>query len=138
MKTISLIFAFLVFALSSPAYARAPEQLINYPAIPVAASSGKALNADQVCQIVREVAEQKSWRVEVQPEGKLVATLSWKSDKHAIVIEVSCAAASYSVAYKDSINMNFATRDGQMVIHPYYNRFVKEVNDSVRVRLLTL
>lgn len=138
MKTINLIFAFLVFAFSCSAYARMPEQLINYPAIPVATSSGKALNADQVCQIVREVAEQKKWRVGTQPDGKLLASLSWNADKHTIVVEVSCSAASYSVVYKDSINMNFSSQDGQMIIHPHYNKFVKELNDSVRVRLMTL
>lgn len=138
MKTVNVIFAFLVFALSCSAYARTPEPVLNYPAIPVAASSGAVLTANQVCQIVREAAEQRMWLVGEQPDGKLVASLSWNASKHTIVVEVACSAASYSVSYKDSINMNFRTRDGQPVIHPHYNRFVKELNDVVRTRLLTL
>lgn len=138
MKTVNVIFAFLIFTLSCTAHARTPEPILNYSAIPVAASSGTVLTANQVCQIVREVAEQRKWLVGVQPDGKLVASLSWNASKHTIVVEVACSAASYSVLYKDSINMNFSTRDGQPVIHPYYNKFVKEVNDLVRTRLMTL
>lgn len=63
MKTIGAIFAFVVFFLPCSAYARPSESLINYPSIPVAVSSGKALTADQVCKIVREAAEEKKWLV---------------------------------------------------------------------------
>lgn len=136
MKIVNAIFAVLVSALSCSAYARHPEPLVNYPAIPAVASSGVALTAEQLCQIVREVAEQKKWLVKVQPDGKLLASLSWESEKHAIVVEATCSPASYSVIYRDSVNMKFSNRDGQPEIHPYYNRFVKEMNDAVRVRLM--
>ena len=137
MKTIGAIFAFVVFFLPCSAYARPSESLINYPSIPVAVSSGKALTADQVCKIVREAAEEKKWLVGAQPDGKLLASLSWNSSKHTIVIEIGCSDAGYSIVYKDSINMKFSSQDGQMTIHPHYNKFVKELNDSVRVRLMT-
>ncbi len=138
MKIVSSIFAIIVFALSCSAYARAPEPLVDYPVIPVATARGVALTADKVCQTVREAAEEKKWLVTVQADGRLLASLSWESNKHTIVVEVACSAASYSVIYKDSVNMKFSTRDGQSTIHPYYNRFVKELNDSIRVRLMTL
>ncbi len=138
MKIVNVIFAFLVLTLSCTANARTPEPILNYSAIPVAATSGVVLTENQVCQIVREVAEQRKWLVGVQPDGKLVASLSWNASKHTIVVEVACSAASYSVLYKDSINMNFGTRDGQSIIHPHYNKFVRELNDLVRTRLMTL
>lgn len=138
MKAVNLIFALFVSVFSCSANARAPEPVLNYQAIPVATSSGTVLAANQVCQIVREVAEQKKWLVGVQPDGKLLASLSWKENKHTIVAEIACSGASYSVIYKDSVNMNYRIRDDQPLIHPYYNKFVKEVIDTVRTRFMVL
>ena len=138
MKIIHVAFAALVVVFSSSAFARNPEPLVNYPSIPVATGSGKALTADQVCQTVRAAAEEKKWQVAVRPDGRLMASLSWNSNKHTIVVEVACTDTSYSVMYLNSVNMKFSSDGSQMTIHPHYNRFVKELNDSISVRFMTL
>jgi len=135
MKRIKMALFLLAFAVSGSVFARTPETVVNLVDLPIVAASGKVLTADQVKQTIGKVAQDKKWIVSPMQNGKLNASLSW-NNKHTIVVEIACEADRYSVTYKDSVNMNYGMRDGQPVIHPYYNRFVSELREAVRVEML--
>ena len=135
MKTLKTIFFLLAFAVSGAVFARTPEPVVNLVDQAAAPASGKVLTADEVKQLISKVAQEKKWVVNPLADGKLNASLTWNGNKHTIVVEIACDAGRYSVTYKDSINMNYSVKDGQPVIHPYYNRHVNALRDAIRVEM---
>ena len=136
MKTWKVLSFVAVMLVSGMAMARAPEVIADLVDQKAVAASGKVLTADEVRQVVTAVATKRQWEVAPQADGKLLASLSWQNAKHTIVVEIVCAAGSYSVSYRDSVNMNYLAQNGQRTIHPYYNRFVRELRDAINVELL--
>jgi hypothetical protein len=131
------IFAF-VFAVSGAVLARTPEAIVNVVDEPAVAASGKTLTAEEVKDAITKAAQTKNWVVTPTVDGKLVASLSWRNNKHTIMVEITCAPNRYSILYKDSINMDYGTWNDEPSIHPYYNRYVKELRDAIRVQMLHL
>jgi len=137
MKLIKL--AVLVFAaiVSLNAIARTPVPIINHENLSVATTSGKTLQVDQVKQAIQAAAGAKGWSVAFQADSRLLATLNVRN-KHTIVVEIAYATDKYSLQYKDSTNMHFGDLNGSKVIHPYYNKWVQELKDAIRIELLKL
>ena len=138
MNALKLILLFLALSISGLATARAPEAIENYPSVAVVAASGKALSVDEVRQVVLAAAAAKKWNVVSRADGTLLASLSWNNEKHTIVVEIVCSAGAYALRYKDSSNMNYAVLNDKPSIHPYYNRFVRDLNELVRIEAMKL
>ena len=139
MKAMKSLLLILALVLSSVAWAaRVPEAVVNVVDQPVAAASGKALTVDMVQQTISKVATMRNWEVVPQAGGRLIATLSWQNDRYTIVAEIKCKADSYSITYKESINMNYQILNGVPSIHPYYNRFVRELREAIGVEFTRL
>lgn len=138
MKVIKMALFLLAFVVSGAVFARAPEPVINVVDQPITITGGKKLTVDEVKQIISKVAQEKKWVVAPMQNGNLVATLSWKSNKHVIAVEIVCDTDRFSITYRDSVNMNYAVTDSQPVIHPYYNRFVGELRDAIRVETMRM
>jgi hypothetical protein len=151
MKTIifSIFFA-TVMSLGAPALARTSVPIVNYEKIIVATNTGNALQAEQVKQAIQAAAGSKGWSIAHQADGKLLASLTVHG-KHTIIVEIDCTAESYSLRYKDSVNMNYSpagkhsynrnstsqsNNDDVPVIHPHYNRWTQELRDAIRIELL--
>lgn len=129
--------AVLVFAaiLSLNASARDSVPIVNYDNVAVATNSGKAPNAEQVKQAIAAAAASKGWTVAPAGDGKLQATIVVRG-KHTVVVDIAYAADKYTLTYKDSINMNLIERDGQKLIHPFYNKWVQTLKEAIRLELL--
>ena len=138
MKAIKMALFLITLAVSGMASARTPEPVVNLADQAVVPSSGKALTAQEVKQLISKVAQDKKWIVTPKQDGKLNASLSWNNNKHTIVVDIACEADRYSVTYKDSVNMNYMVRDGVPVIHPFYNRHVNVLRDAIRVEALRM
>ncbi|MBS0545698.1 MAG: hypothetical protein JSR40_18405 [Proteobacteria bacterium] len=132
----ALVAATLLAA--TPAMARAPVPIINHDSIVIATGSGTAPQAEQVRQAIVAAAGAKGWTLATQADGRLLATLVVRN-KHTIVVDIAYAADSFSLNYKDSINMKFEDRvvEGK-VIHPFYNRWVQELKDAIQLELRKL
>ena len=137
MKRVQLVFLALALVVSASVMARTPEPIVDLFDQPVATASGKTPTVEEVQQALKHAAESKKWLVTPQADGKMLASLSWHN-KHTIVVELAGKAESFSISYKDSVQMNFRMRDEKPVIHPYYNRFVGELRDAIRVELMKL
>jgi hypothetical protein len=134
----SKFFAALIVAatlLVSPAFARTPAPIVNYDNIAVVTNNEKPLNADQVKKAIVAGASAKGWTTEPQNDGSLLATLVVRN-KHTVIVSIAYTSDAYSVTYKGSDNMNFGQRDGQDVIHPFYNRWVTALLEAIRIELL--
>jgi hypothetical protein len=149
-----LAILFAVTLGAGPALAqRVPVPIIDHPNLSVANSSGKPLQADQVKQAIQEAAKAKGWSLAYEPSGRILATLVVRN-KHTVVVEIAYAPDKYSIMYKDSVNMKYApnaqadprvntansgpNRSGYTggVIHPFYNSWVGELKEAIRVQLL--
>jgi hypothetical protein len=143
MKTLKLALFALLFAVSSAALARAPEPVVDLIDQPAATASGKKLTAEDVKQLIAKTAADKKWAVTSVKEGLLTASLTWNQNKHTIVINISYSADLYSLTYKDSVNMKYNKNDvrvfennyGKPEIHPYYNRYVRSLNQAIQAEL---
>ncbi len=157
MRFNPLFGLFIVLALAAgPAFAqRLPVPLVNHPDVPVATSSGKSVQVEQVKEAIQSAAKAKGWALAYELSGKMLATLVVRN-KHTVVVEVAYSADRYSLMYRDSVNMKYAAHaqsDGRInsantgyirsnydgpVIHPFYNSWVQEFKDAIRVALLKL
>jgi hypothetical protein len=136
MKALKSVLFALALIVSGSAIARPPVPMTDVVDQPIATASGKSLTAEETQAAIRSAAESRKWVVTPISDGKIAASLSWNSNKHTIVVTITPTAERYSIAYKDSVNMHYGVRDGQPVIHPYYNRFVDELRDAIRVELM--
>lgn len=116
-------------------HARTPVPIVNYENNPVATNSGKPMTADKVKQAILAAASSKQWSIAYQPNGKMQATLVMKG-KHTIVVEVAYTAENYSLTYLSSDNMKYGEVEGVPVIHPYYDRWVREFREAIRTELI--
>lgn len=136
----SKFFAGLILALAfaaGPASARWPMPIVNYPDVPVVTSSGAVPSAARVKQAIQAGATAKNWTVAQQADGKLQATLKVRG-KHTVIVQIAYTAEKYSLTYQDSIDMNYGQRNGEPVIHPFYNNWVADLKESIRSEMLKL
>ncbi len=107
----------------------------------IVTGSGKAIDADTVKKAIAAgvASNGRKWELRPAADGKtLQATLSWNSNKHTIVVEIVPTAMQYSVKYVSSVNMKYEVQSGTRVIHPFYNKYVEELIQSIRAELLKL
>jgi hypothetical protein len=126
----ALLLASLLF--TGAAYAqRATVPIIDHPNIPVATSKGGPVQAERVKQAITDAARAKNWTVAYEPSGRILATLVVRN-KHTVTVEIEYSGEKYSIKYRDSVNMK---HEGAM-IHPFYNKWVGDLKDTIRVELL--
>ncbi len=107
MKAITIsVFIAASMSFMSPAIARTSVPIVNYENVIVATNSGNTLQAEQVKTAVLVAAGSKGWSVAHQADGKMLASLTVRG-KHTIVVEISYTASSYSLHYRDSVNMHY-------------------------------
>jgi hypothetical protein len=132
-----LLLAAVLAAASIPASAqRLPVPIVNHENVPVERADGAKASADDVRKAIlaAAVATGRKWTVSEPSPGRLVATYLVRT--HTVVTEIRYTATHFSVAYSDSINMKYAPGpDGKGVIHPFYNQWVQELIQAIRLEL---
>jgi hypothetical protein len=136
MKRFLLLLALAFLALSGQVHARGTVPVVNYENVQLAGGSGKPLSVDAVKQAIRTAAAAKSWAV--TPDGDALTATLVVRNKHTVVVGITVSGDKYSLQFKDAVNMNVTERDGLKLIHPFYNRWVQELNEAIRVELLKL
>jgi len=124
----------LTLGLGGEALARRGVALQNYDNIPIVRADNKVLTDAKVREAVVKAAQISKWIVDQDAPGLLVATDSIKG-KHSLTVEVKYSATQFSIDYRDSSNLNYATGPGGPVIHPAYNKEVKALLDSINAGL---
>ena len=132
MKTRILVAAVLALTLGlgGEAMARRGVALQNYDNIPIVRADNKALTEAKVRETIVKAAQRNKWIVEQDAAGLLVATFSIKG-KHSLTVEMHYSATQFSIDYRDSSNLNYASGPSGPVIHPTYNKEVKALLDSI-------
>lgn len=135
MKSKLIASLFVLFtAAASPAIAREPVAIINHENLSIMTASGQALSKDRVRQAIMNAASNKQWSISGQGEGKMTAILNVRG-KHTVLVDIFYTPTTYSIIYRDSSNMKYTVQDGVPMIHPFYNRWVNDLRDSIRLEL---
>ncbi|MBN8452021.1 hypothetical protein [Accumulibacter sp.] len=129
------IVALLVVSLA--AQARQPVPIIDYPSNTVSTRSGKALTVEQVREAITAAARSHSWQTSPSPSGDGLQAVLNVRGKHTVVVNISFSAQAYSITYHDSTNMKYSNDPDTKVrvIHPFYNRWVSELREAIRMEL---
>ncbi|HEX9051416.1 MAG TPA: hypothetical protein VF841_12870 [Anaeromyxobacter sp.] len=126
-----------VLVAASPARARTPVPVENFPDQPVATASGRRPTLEQVQQAIASAATARQWALAKQADGSFLATRVVKG-KHTLVTAVSFTAERYSVTYHSSDNLKYEVYRGVPYIHPNYNVWTRELVEAIRIELSKL
>ncbi|HUQ26825.1 MAG TPA: hypothetical protein VM140_14260 [Burkholderiales bacterium] len=122
-----LAFASLCLVLAAKP-ARANDPIDNFENLVVPAPAGNPLSQAQVRDAIVAGAAQRQWKVNYVAAGMLVAQRN-VAGRHLVEVDIRYSPKEYSVLYRNSINMNY--RAGEATIHPNYNRWARELVDSI-------
>lgn len=126
----------LLLALTAPAQAAAPVPIVNYSDVVITTGSGKPPTAEQVKQAFIAGGNARRWTFSEPGSNQLIGSLSWGS--HTLLVTIAYTPQSYSITYRDSINLKYGMEDGKPVIHPRYNTYVQELMTRFRIELSRL
>jgi len=139
IRSIRITVAAVAILLASTAQAqRQPVPIVNHENVAIATQSRKAPSLEEVEKAIITGAQNRKWAVShVAGQPKLQAKL-FVRNKHTVVVEIAYSETAYSVRYLSSIDMKYGVQDGVPVIHPFYNRWVTDMMEGVRVELAKL
>lgn len=103
--------------------------IMNVSSTPVAAASGKALDAEQVRGAIVRAGVALGWQMKDESANTLVGTLQLRS--HTAVVEIPYSASNYSIKYRSSINLD--EKGGS--IHKNYNGWIQNLTRGINAQL---
>jgi hypothetical protein len=148
---ITILLMTLVTA-SAASYAREPVPIVDYNDVPILTSSGKPVTAEQVRAGITTAASNLRWEVSKSPSQDLLAATLHVRGKHTVIVSIPYSVEKYSIRYESSVNMKYRPADTTpamnyspgaaaqttratmtpALIHPYYNRWVQELLQSIK------
>jgi hypothetical protein len=117
---------------------RQPVPIVNHESLLVAISSATPPTAELVSKAIINGAQARKWTITRVPESSKIHAKLFVRNKHTVVVEIENTATTYSVRYVSSIDMKYRIEEGVPVIHPFYNRWVNELIESIRTELVKL
>ena len=112
---------------------RATVPVVNYNDVSFTTTSKKP-TLDRVKKAILTATETKGWVVNDKGPGKMDATLTVRG-KHTIIVLITYTTSSFSINYVDSIDMKYGVKHGEPSIHPFYNDWVKELEETIAIEL---
>jgi len=106
--------------------------IMNVTDQPVVSAAGKQLTEDQVRSSIVSAGIALGWVMTPVSPGLVSGRLSLRD--HVAVVDVRYTAKTYSIAYKDSTNLDY--RNGQ--IHRNYNGWIENLNRDIRNEMLRM
>jgi hypothetical protein len=107
------------------------QPIYSVPDQPIATNAKNASLKD-VQQAINRGATRMGWSVQDQGPNAMLATLDLRT--HHAVVEITYNTKSYSIAYKESNNLNY---DGKS-IHRNYNGWVHNLQTAINQQLNAL
>lgn len=90
---------------------------------------GNSPSLDQVEKAIISAAQKRGWSPRIISPGLIEARITVRS--HRAVIEIPYTAVSYSIKYKDSLNLEYS--NGK--IHRNYNKWVLKLSGTIQREL---
>lgn len=91
---------------------------------------GKPMTVDAVRKAIIAGGARHNWKPVGDQPG--VLTLEADSGSHQAVVDVAYDAQGYQITYKSSANLNYEHSDKKTSIHPKYNKWIEDLDVSIR------
>lgn len=134
-STLSLLLLFVSIIMSTPALARSTVPAMNLDNIAITSASGASLKDSDVEQAIITAAGINQWSIIKKEPGEIIAKLVVRN-KHMIEVRIPYSATQYSLLYSSSDNMKYELKDSTTYIHPFYNKWVTALRESIDRELL--
>jgi len=121
--------AFLVLSVLIVAVGCRTAPIYNVTNQGIVPSGGKPKSLEQIKTAIVEAGRAKGWIMKDIAPGRLDAELHLRS--HVAFVEITYSPTSYSITYKNSINLNY---DGTN-IHSNYNSWIQNLQREIESRL---
>lgn len=146
-----LLALVLCSLLASASWAERAEPIVNHDNLPFLTTSGKQPTAAEFKAAVARAGAARRWVISDGENNTLVATMVVRQ-RHTLSVTIAQMPTTFSVTYRDSINLNYGKSDlavpdptapfntkivsgDQYVIHPNYNKWVRELVLAIRNEL---
>lgn len=158
MKWQYLVLAALLSTMAQTALAGSSHKvfnrsvpIVNFDHQEIKRADNKTFSMDDVLKAIRTAAGKREWKIEPgDTPGHVIATLLVRNT-YTAVVEITYTTQEYSMDYKSSANLDYDKhpsdkavigKGGQLivndveVIHPNYNKWVREFNTAILNELL--
>ncbi len=115
-----------------PAIATAARTAPIYNVEGVAITPGPNVTMEKIGQAMVRAGGNLGWQMKRQGNGHIIGTLHVR--KHTAIVDIKYTPKSYSIVYKDSVNLN--AEGGQ--IHRNYNSWIQNLDRAIQAQLSTL
>ena len=132
-----LLAAVLALAAVQAGAQRLPVPIVNHQDVVVQRSGGQPATAEDVRKAIlaASTATGRHWVIAEPVPGQMTATYHVRT--HTVVTDIRYSPTSFSVAYRDSVNMKYSPGgpSGTGVIHPFYNQWVQDFVRAIQSEL---
>lgn len=112
--------------------------LVNFENVSILRADGKPLTAEKVKRAILLAGVRHNWSITPDKNGQMIATINVRG-KHTATVEIPYSASSFSIKYRDSVNLSYRKDDtGVEMIHPNYNRWIDNLRRDIVSQVLTL
>ena len=111
---------------------RGAGQIYNVKEAPVVTATGKELTMEQVQKAIVEAGLSLRWIMTPDKPGHILGTQNARS--HTAVVDINYTTKSYSITYKDSVNLNYNA--DKQTIHAAYSGWVQNRDNAIKGRLM--
>ena len=92
------------------------------------------VSQDKVYQAIKMAGNSKGWIITQVKPGLALGKLNAR--KHQAVVEIPYTSESFSIRYKDSLNLKYNAETNE--IHNNYNGWVQNLENAINFQLSTL
>ena len=97
-------------------------------------TSNQALTLEQMRDAIARGCLINQWLVSEVDSNTIEAATTVRG-KHHVVVTIPYTSNHYEIKYKSSSNMNYKMKDGNPVIHPAYNEWVRTLDTSIKYEI---
>jgi hypothetical protein len=124
--------ALMVFTIGCTSHG---HPIINVENALVPTAPGKTHSTDDVQKAILRAGPMSGWVIQPEQPGRLVGRTAFGSgDRHVAIVSITHDAKSYSIAYRDSVNL--AAQPAENKIHRAYNEKVANLDRAIRNELM--
>jgi hypothetical protein len=125
-----LVFSLVFGSLVLPATVWAVDPLYNPEPLKIPCAN---LNMDKARATIRDSILRRKWLPTDKGKGVMEATYDIR--KHQAVVTITYDTKTVKIKYKSSVNLDYKEQDGQQYIHFNYNRWIKNMEQDLKVFL---
>jgi hypothetical protein len=121
----------LGLCISTGALAARATKMDTFDNIPLQSASGKSLTLAQVKQAITSAAKSREWAVKDSGPSQITATILVRGE-FRVTVDIPFTTKEFSIKYASSENLNYKESSKGPMIHPNYNKWVKNLSGDIR------